>query len=502
MNLPGNSADPDTGSGHNGWRSFGDGLIGRIVASRLQGFSAVDADYRDVAVDSAGVLQVSGGGSGGGGGPVTVADGADVAQGATTDASTASTVVGVLKAIKGAVTGTLTVGTHAVTDGGGSLTVDGSIAVSNLPATQPVSAAALPLPAGASTETTVAAVSTATGTVADAESGSGNGTIIALLKRARTILGDISSDLGVPTDAETTSNGSLIAILKRVRTLLNGGLPAALGASGGLKVEQVVAGPTQPVSAAALPLPAGAAQDRVTATAPSSVELSTGTAFYDARDRNWTVTEIVKVGDAVNNAGVHPGSADAKADATVGLVTNARLHLENGAGWDRARGDVANGLDVDVTRLPATQDKKDGTRVLFVGSYSSAAPPTADTLVNVTPARDGAAAAAAASIAVTAGKRLRIEAIVLSCRATAASLPWAKAVLRMNPTGAAVLASPLVFHIVAAGNAAAIGNAASAFADLPDGVEFSGAMQIGLSISGNVATNQVDVTIIGFEYTP
>lgn len=43
--------------------------------------------------------------------------------------------------------------------------------------------------------------------------------------------------LGAPADAEATGNGSIIAILKRVRTLLGGGLPAALGASGGLKVE-------------------------------------------------------------------------------------------------------------------------------------------------------------------------------------------------------------------------------------------------------------------------
>lgn len=76
------------------------------------------------------------GGSSGGGGAVTVADGADVAQGATTDASSANTVVGILKAIKAAITGTLTVGTHAVTDGGGSLTVDGTVTVAN-PTTNP-----------------------------------------------------------------------------------------------------------------------------------------------------------------------------------------------------------------------------------------------------------------------------------------------------------------------------------------------------------------------------
>lgn len=103
-----------------------------------------------------------GGGTGGGGGAVTVADGADVAQGATSDVSSANTVIGLLKAIKAAVQGTLTVGTHAVTQSGvwtaarswtlSSATdsvnvgnfpatqgVSGSVSVSNFPATQPVS---------------------------------------------------------------------------------------------------------------------------------------------------------------------------------------------------------------------------------------------------------------------------------------------------------------------------------------------------------------------------
>lgn len=47
--------------------------------------------------------------SGGGGGAVTVADGADVAQGTTTDASSASTVIGLLKNLKAALAAALLV---------------------------------------------------------------------------------------------------------------------------------------------------------------------------------------------------------------------------------------------------------------------------------------------------------------------------------------------------------------------------------------------------------
>lgn len=86
-------------------------------------------------------------GGAGGGGAVTIADGSNVAQGTTTDPSSANTLVGLLKAIKAAVQGTLTVATHAVTQSGvwtmaRSWTLSSatdSVNVGNFPATQPVS---------------------------------------------------------------------------------------------------------------------------------------------------------------------------------------------------------------------------------------------------------------------------------------------------------------------------------------------------------------------------
>lgn len=58
--------------------------------------------------DSADPVHVAIDSGGSSGGPVTVADGADVAQGTTTDASSASTVIGLLKNLKAALAGTLT----------------------------------------------------------------------------------------------------------------------------------------------------------------------------------------------------------------------------------------------------------------------------------------------------------------------------------------------------------------------------------------------------------
>ena len=90
------------------------------------------------------------GGGGGGGGAVTIADGADVAQGTTTDpawSSGSGTVVGILKAIAVFLAGglgrtwTLSGGTDSVGVSNFPATqpISGSVSVSNFPATQPIS---------------------------------------------------------------------------------------------------------------------------------------------------------------------------------------------------------------------------------------------------------------------------------------------------------------------------------------------------------------------------
>lgn len=167
----------------------------------------------------------------------------------------------------------------------------------------PVSAASLPLPSGAATESTLDARTgalTETAPATDTASSGINGrlqrvaqrltSLIALLPSALGAGGGLKVDgsgtalpvsgtvavTGVATEStldtrtgsltetapatDTASsgiNGRLQRIAQRLTTLLNGGLPAALGAGGGLKVDG--SGTALPVSAASLPLPTGAA---------------------------------------------------------------------------------------------------------------------------------------------------------------------------------------------------------------------------------------------------
>jgi len=98
-NIPGTL---DTGD-MKAYRHGGDGIAAEIVAARIMGYYPAGTAYRDVQVDANGVVQTAGGG--GGGGAVTIADGADVAQGTTTDVawvSGAGTVISLLKKIASA----------------------------------------------------------------------------------------------------------------------------------------------------------------------------------------------------------------------------------------------------------------------------------------------------------------------------------------------------------------------------------------------------------------
>jgi hypothetical protein len=120
---------------------------------------------------------------------------------------------------------------------GGGLKVDGSGTA------LPVSAAALPLPSGAATEATLATHLT----ISDFD----------------TKVGSLTETAPASDTASSGLNGRLQRIAQRITSLI-ALLPSALGAGGGLKVDG--SGTALPVSAAALPLPSGAATEATLTT--------------------------------------------------------------------------------------------------------------------------------------------------------------------------------------------------------------------------------------------
>jgi hypothetical protein len=171
--------------------------------------------------------------------------------------------------------------------------------------------------------------------------------------------------LGATTDAvasivddETATARTGIGLWKAIKnlaidlkSLLNGGLPAALAAGGGLKVEGVAGGVAQPVSVASLPLPSGAATSA--AQLPDShnvtVDNETGAAAVNIQDGGNTIT----------------------VDGTV-AVTAAALPLPSGAATSALQGGglpAALGQGTMATSLPVVM-ASDQSAVPVVDDYT------------------------------------------------------------------------------------------------------------------------------------
>lgn len=66
------------------------------------------------------------------------------------------------------------------------------------------------------------------------------------------------------------------------------------------------------------------------------------------------VTGQVQIGDGTNAVNVDNAQGDGESNGVNSLHTSSRNYVYNGTTWDRVRGDITNGLDVDVTRVTGT----------------------------------------------------------------------------------------------------------------------------------------------------
>ena len=175
-----------------------------------------------------------------------------------------------------------------------------------------------------------------------------------------------------------------------------------------------------------------------------------------------------------------------------------------GVHWQRIKvGWGADGTATDVSAAAPLPVKRsiDGSRTLLSINYNSTTPPTTDALLTSLVLQRGATQTTAqTSITVTSGKILRLTSVLVGTRATVATLPYGVLTLRVNFSGAAVIGSPAVYQVPVSGTAAVIGNTGTTAASIEDGLELSGTQQLGLSFSGNLATNVVAVSLLGYEY--
>ena len=210
----------------------------------------------------------------------------------------------------------------------------------------------------------------------------------------------------------------------------------------------------------------------------------------------WQATQPVSIAASVNVEG------DTAIDAP---VVNNPVNT-GGRGSDTVPAKVS--ADGDLTHnwqdnrgATIMRDRVDMGRTRVIIKFHGAAPATADTLLSVVKQANGVDAAGATSIGVTANKKLRLTGGYVGVRATAAAAAFCEVTFRTNPAGATVIGSPSWLRVPVGVTGAVIGSAMGEEFDFGEGgIEFDGAHTIGISASAQATTNQLSITLYGYEY--
>lgn len=148
----------------------------------------------------------------------------------------------------------------------------------------------------------------------------------------------------------------------------------------------------------------------------------------------------------------------------------------------------------------SVQNLKDAGRVIKTYVATATAGVTSEGLLTLTPYADLVAGSNGTSFAVTAGKRLRLESMVVTWRNSTAAAGGVTVRFRTNASGAAIVSSPVQFALNATTSLATSGSGATSMFIFPDGFELSGTMQFALTQIAVTTTAGVDVSVIGYEY--
>ena len=382
-----------------------------------------------------------------------------------------------------------------------STTITGSVAVTGsfYQATQPVSiaatvaisAASLPLPAGAAQDVTLTG-----GLQKVINRGGAKGT---------TVAADITSiSVDANTQALHTNVTNFPASQAVTGTFYQATQPVSIATMPSTPVTGTFWQTTQPVSGT---VTVGNASLAVTGTffqttQPVSIATMpstpvTGTFWQTTQPVSGTVTinAIPTGANTIGNVGLVAGAA------AIGTVSiNAALPA----------GTNAIGTTMGPTLTKATQgttgysvqDLKDSGRAIVNAATAIAGVTavTTEALVALNVSRDGATTASVTTIAVTSGKRYRVTQVIIGMISTAAAVLSGRFSLRMNPAGAVTATSPIIATTPISSGAALAQAGGQAIFDVPDGIEFSGTMQIGVSQVCSAATGTIWVSVLGYEY--
>lgn len=164
-----------------------------------------------------------------------------------------------------------------------------------------------------------------------------------------------------------------------------------------------------------------------------------------------------------------------------------------------------SGSSISISNFPVTQqirDLKDTGRASVMLTAEAVAGATSEALITLTQSKGGGATTTGTNYPVTAGKTLRVQALVITLVSTTTTANTTRIRLRVNTGGAVAVNSPLQFSVrVGWPSATFIANeVATVVVPIPDGLEFPAGAGIGITHQEAAANGTVDVSVVAYEY--
>lgn len=165
-------------------------------------------------------------------------------------------------------------------------------------------------------------------------------------------------------------------------------------------------------------------------------------------------------------------------------------------------GDATNGLDVDVTRLPAVALTSDTGRTYVTLHAELITGVTTEALASFTKNVNGTETTAQTAYTITSGKTFRIQSVSVIIKNTTTVANNMQVRVRVAASVSAT--SPIVANVAAAAVAAVATVIGTAYCDFPGGIDVlgDGSKQIGISHLENVTTASIaSLCVVGYEFT-
>lgn len=238
-----------------------------------------------------------------------------------------------------------------------------------------------------------------------------------------------------------------------------------------------------------------------------SVEGSIAIASLPALPAGSNLIGEVEVSDGTNTlfTSGHPGYVQgtvAITAASLPLPSNAALETGGNLASIAGQFPSASAKGIQSSSFGAVQQPKDSGRSKVILSLTKTTSITTEALVTLTQKKGDATTTTGTSYAVTAGKTLRIQSILLSATLTTAGITAVAIRLREGASGGGALSltSDIISEVEVSANTATIGVSGQQLINFPDGLEITGGQIIGFSELATTVDAAVTIVLTGYEY--